>query len=510
MYDSGGTALSAAAAGRLRILANALVVLRKRVRPRVPEALGLAWFVVSCTTLILSLVQLHALVFSNSLVLGRGIGFQAAVAALAFAGISGFVALAFVMGRPWTKRIGAVLALVDFFVSLFLALLPVVDAFRSFMFARAFLDGLLIWMATEKDGPLRLPRVNRDLAVVVFVIGGVTAWLGTIYGFGIFQFLINGIVVGSIYVLGATGLSLIFGIRKFANFAHGELMTFGAYMALFINATRYMALDILWGFIFAIVTTAIVAMILELVVFRKLAGRGPVPALVASIGVAIFLQNLVAAIFGTTITTYNLQVSVNIVVVTIDGQPVLTIPPIKGIAVLIVSSLLTLGLHLLLSATTLGKAMRATADNADLARASGINVRNVILWTWAIGGALAAVAGVLLGVVLDVRTTLGFSVLLFVFAAVIVGGLGSPYGAMLGGLVVGIGEELSVALLAWLGRPSVIGLTYATAYKPVAAFLIMILVLLLRPEGLAAGKTHVIRARAKLFRLRWPKGAKAE
>jgi len=81
---------------------------------------------------------------------------------------------------------------------------------------------------------------------------------------------------------------------------------------------------------------------------------------------------------------------------------------------------------------------------------------------------------------------------------------------MLGGLVVGIGEELSVALLAWLGRPSVIGLTYATAYKPVAAFLIMILVLLLRPEGLAAGKTHVIRARAKLFRLRWPKGAKAE
>jgi branched-chain amino acid transport system permease protein/neutral amino acid transport system permease protein len=352
--------------------------------------------------------------------------------------------------------------------------------------------------------------VNRDLAVVVFVIGGVTAWLGTIYGFGIFQFLINGIVVGSIYVLGATGLSLIFGIRKFANFAHGELMTFGAYMALFINATRYMALDILWGFIFAIVTTAIVAMILELVVFRKLAGRGPVPALVASIGVAIFLQNLVAAIFGTTITTYNLQVSVNIVVVTIDGQPVLTIPPIKGIAVLIVSSLLTLGLHLLLSATTLGKAMRATADNADLARASGINVRNVILWTWAIGGALAAVAGVLLGVVLDVRTTLGFSVLLFVFAAVIVGGLGSPYGAMLGGLVVGIGEELSVALLAWLGRPSVIGLTYATAYKPVAAFLIMILVLLLRPEGLAAGKTHVIRARAKLFRLRWPKGAKAE
>ncbi|HEV8594244.1 MAG TPA: branched-chain amino acid ABC transporter permease [Thermoplasmata archaeon] len=363
---------------------------------------------------------------------------------------------------------------------------------------------------------LRLPKVNQDLVTVLLVIGAAAGLLGVvrdangqlIYGVSIVQYLINGVVIGSIYVLGATGLSLIFGIRRFANFAHGEMMTFGAYIALFVSGARYLRLDIFWGFLFAIIATAILAMLLETIVFRKLAGRGPVPLLVASIGVAIFLQNLVAASFGTEITTYNLRTTVNIVLLTVDGAPVLSINAVKGIATLLVSGVLILGLHVLLKYTTLGKAMRATADNPDLARASGVNTRNVILWTWAIGGALAAVAGVLLGVALDVRTTLGFNVLLFVFAAVIVGGLGSPYGAMLGGMVVGIAQELSVAFLAWLGRPDVLDLSFATAYKPIAAFAIMIIVLLIRPGGLAGGKVSMIRShglRLRISRMSFPK-----
>lgn len=335
--------------------------------------------------------------------------------------------------------------------------------------------------------------------MVALAIAISTGLLGIVYGPSVLQFLINGVVVGSIYVLGATGLSLVFGVRKFANFAHGELMTFGAYMAFLVNTIGL--LNILWGFMFAILTTAALAMSMELLVFRKLAGKGPVPALVASIGITILLQNFINATFGTSINLYNVRLAVNIVLVRLDGVPILQINPLKGVATLVVSTTLIVFLHVLLSRTTLGKAMRATADNPDLARASGIKIRNVILWTWAISGAMAAVAGVLLGIVIDVRPGLGFNVLLFVFAAVIVGGLGSPYGAMFGGLIVGIAQELSIAFLGWLGRPDVIALESPTAYSPVAAFGIMILVLLLRPGGLAGGRVSVIGATGRRWRL---------
>jgi len=394
-------------------------------------------------------------------------------------------------------------------------------------------------------------KAFRDLLAVLLIVTVITALLGLIHGISILQYVINGLIVGSIYVLGATGLTLIFGIRKFSNFAHGDMMTYGAYMAYLANVLWF--LDIIWGFVFAILMTAVLGILMELLVFRKLAGRGPVSALVASIGIMIFLQNFLNGTFGTSINQYNIRLTSNIVLWTENGISVVSIPPLRGITVLVVSAVIILLLHVLLSRTTMGKAMRATADNPDLARASGIRVRGVILWTWALTGAMAGVAGVLLGIFIDVRPGLGFNVLLFIFAAVIVGGIGSPYGAMLGGLVVGIAQELSAAFLVWLGRdeaaqgivdafrspaaiavavallavllahlsyrvhvpprewvrpvllaglilfvpiglaflapPQVGGLEQPVAYRPIAAFGIMILVLLLRPAGLAAGKT---------------------
>jgi len=341
--------------------------------------------------------------------------------------------------------------------------------------------------------------LKRDIVIVFFLIATMVALLGLIHGISILQFLINGIVVGSIYVLGATGLTLIFGIRKFANFAHGDMMTFGAYMAFLVNGLWLF--DLIWGIAFAIAMTAVLGILMELLVFRKLADRGPVSALVASIGVTIFLQNFLNATFGTSINQYNLRLTQNIVLLTWDGVPVVSINPLRGIATLAVGLAMIVLLHLLLTRTTIGKAMRATADNPDLARASGIKVRNVILFTWALSGALAGIAGVLLGIFIDVRPGVGFSVLLFVFAAVIVGGLGSPYGAMLGGFIVGIAQEVSAAFLDWLGRPEILGLEQPVAYRPIAAFAIMIIVLLVRPGGLAAGRTAVIHARPS--RVRW-------
>lgn len=458
----------------------------RRLLPWVPRGLFFAWFAVSAIATTLFAAHLRVVLAFGFPLLGRGVNAPAAGVGLGLSLVSAATALALIWGRPLVRRLGAVLALAEMLVSLFFAVLPVEGAFLAFLYVRVVLDGILLWMATAKGAPLQLPRVNRDLITVLFVVVASVLLLGRIYGATILQYLIGGFVVGSIYVLGATGLSLIFGIRKFANFAHGEMVTFGAYMALWINAG--FAANLVYGVAFALVATAGLAMVLELLVFRKLAGKGPVSLLVASIGVTIFLNNLINVSFGTSIQKYDVRVAVSWVLLEMDGVPVLLLNPLKGVATLVACLILILFLHLLLSRTTLGKAMRATADNPDLARASGINTRNVVLWTWAIAGGLAATAGVLLGIVNDVRPGMGFNILLFVFAAVIVGGLGSPYGAMLGGFVVGIAQEMSVPFLAWLGRPDVLGIDQAVAYKPVAAFMIMILVLLLRPEGLVSGK----------------------
>jgi branched-chain amino acid transport system permease protein len=341
------------------------------------------------------------------------------------------------------------------------------------------------------------PGASRDLIFVVLIVAVSTGLLGLIQGAGVVQFVINGLVVGSIYVLGATGVTLVYGVRKFANFAHGDMMTFGAYMAFLMNGLWLK--DLLWGAIFATVATAVLGLLMELTVFNKLAARGPISALVASIGITIFLQNLLNVWFGTSINQYNIVLPKDIVLWSFNGVSVIRINPLRGAATLVVGIGLIVFLHLLLTRTLLGKAMRATSDNPDLARASGIKVRNVVLWTWGLSGAMAGVAGVLLGIFIDVRPGLGFNVLLFIFAAVIVGGLGSPYGAMLGGFIVGIAQELSAALLDWLGRPNVIGLENADAYRPVAAFVVMLLVLILRPGGLAVGRTAVLRTGRGIF-----------
>lgn len=329
-------------------------------------------------------------------------------------------------------------------------------------------------------------RINRDYALAFLAVGAVTAALGGVYGLGILSYLIVGFRVGAIYVLGATGLTLVYSVRKFANFAHGDIMTFGAYMAYLVNVGWRM--NILWGFGFAVVLAALAGIAMEILVFRRLANRGPVQNLVASIGVTLVLQNAVKVAFGTEIHTYNLLPVQDIPLLRLSPTQFVSINLVRDVLPIVVSLALIVALHLLLTRTTLGKAMRATSDNPDLARASGIKTRNVILWTWAISGGMAAVAGALLAIVTDVRTSLGFDVLLFLFASAIIGGIGSAYGAMVGGFLVGIAQQLGVAFLAWLGRPEVLHIDQATAYSPVVAFVIMIVVLILRPEGLGGGR----------------------
>src|SRR3989337_605418 len=298
--------------------------------------------------------------------------------------------------------------------------------------------------------------------------------MGAAFGGIALQFAIQGIVVGSIYVLGASGLSLTYGIKKFANFAHGDMMTVGAYVAFTLNVA--LASHIILGFFFAMIPVALLGVLLELSIFRRLEGRGAVAALIASVGVSLVRPNTLSAIFTTNVQYLNVASPSDFVL----GGTGLRFNAVRGGATLAISAALIIFLHVMLKRTTLGKSMRACADDMDLARTSGIRVRNVILWTWAIAGAFAAVAGVLLAIVVNVYPLLGFFVLLFLFSAVIVVGIGSPYGAMIGGLLVGVVQKLSNVGFGALQRAGLI--EGGSVYEPAGAFLVMILVLLIKPE----------------------------
>ncbi len=328
-------------------------------------------------------------------------------------------------------------------------------------------------------GTPRLERLRQQLSriwiplVAVAVLVFVTSILFGTEGLNDAK---QGLVDASIIMPGAVGLSLLYGIRKFANFAHGELMTLGGYTAFLVNVQLGIPLG--WGFLVAPIALAVIGVLLELQIFSKLDGRGPIYPLVASIGLALFLQNLVAVIWGTGITSYRYAAPTDWI---LPGG--ITLNPIKGLLTILLAVLSMVLIHVLLTRTTLGKAMRATADNAELARATGIRTRRVILWTWVVSSALAGVGGIFIGVARDVRPTMGFDLLLLIFAAVILGGIGSAYGAMLGGIVIGLATDMSIPYLGWIDRNTGL-LVHGSAYSQAVAFIIMVIVLLIRPEGI--------------------------
>jgi branched-chain amino acid transport system permease protein/neutral amino acid transport system permease protein len=298
------------------------------------------------------------------------------------------------------------------------------------------------------------------------------------------QYLVTGIIVGSIIALGALGITLIFGILKFAHFAHGDMMMFGAYIALaaLVGGGSIGPLSFGWGMIFAILLSMAVlaagSVAIDRVVYRPLRqrGSGTVVLAIASLGVAIMLRAIMLLWWGPDQQLY------------VSGiHPASELPfdiMLKPDQIFIVATavLLMATVYLLLFRTKMGKAMRAMSDNADLARVTGIDTEQVVMWTWLIGGALAAVAGILLGIQSNLKPELGFTLLLPLFAGAILGGLGSPQGALVGAMIVGISQEVFVGIDLPFPPFGVPG------YKPAVAFGILILVLLVRPRGLF-GKT---------------------
>lgn len=278
------------------------------------------------------------------------------------------------------------------------------------------------------------------------------------------QLVINGLVLGSIIAIAAIGLSMVYGILNFANLAHGDFLTLGAYLAFLFSVTREM--NFLLACVLAIFITAFVAIFCDYVIWKPMRtkGAGRVVLIIISIGLALFIRNFIVFLWGPGIKGYALPVKRGIEL----GSVVITQ---NQIVVIIVAMLCMLLVHYLLKRTTMGKAMRALSDNIDLAKASGIDVDRIIRYTWAIGMALAAVGGILYGLQINITPNMGWFLLLPMFAAAILGGIGNPYGAMAGGMVIGLAQELSTAFLP-------------TEYKLAVGFVIMIVVLLVRPQGI--------------------------
>ncbi len=281
------------------------------------------------------------------------------------------------------------------------------------------------------------------------------------------QLIANGIVYGCIIALGAIGLSLAYRIMNFANFAHGDFLTLGAYLTLFFAATLNLGFPA--ACILAIPVTAAFAVALDIGIWKPMRGTGAsrTAIMILSIGVSIAMRNALIMFFRPDALRFPLPVreSINM------GGILLT--PIQ-ISVVLIAFASMLAVHALLSRTVLGKSMRALADNPDLARITGINVDRVIRYTWTVSMGLAALAGIMFGLITHLNPNMGWSIILPMFAAAILGGIGNAYGAMCGGMIIGLAQEISTAFLP-------------AEYKIAVSFAIMIAVLFFRPKGLLGG-----------------------
>jgi branched-subunit amino acid ABC-type transport system permease component len=279
-----------------------------------------------------------------------------------------------------------------------------------------------------------------------------------------------GLITASVLALAAVGLSLQFGVTNYINFAYGEFLTLGAYLAWTLN---HAGLNIYLSIAVATLLMGVFAVVLNEFLLKPFTKKG-VPLLfllVVTFGLSLFLSNLILAIWGPNFKSLDVARETPHAF----GPLLFTTSQLTiiGIALLVMG-----GVHLLLTRTEIGKAMRAMSDSVDLAQLSGIDTDRITAFTWLLSGCLAGLAGIVLVInITSFLPSVGGEFLFVIFAAVILGGVGSPYGAMLGALVIGLATEMSAVLIN-------------SAYKNDVAFALLILTLLLRPQGIIrmAGK----------------------
>jgi branched-chain amino acid transport system permease protein len=292
-----------------------------------------------------------------------------------------------------------------------------------------------------------------------------------------FQELVNGITTGALYSLVALGFSMVYGVLKLLNFAHGDLYMIGAYVGFFViqwfggaaNVGIPVPLLLAIMFLLAAGVSGGLGVAIERFAYRPLRDAPRIAPLITAIGISFFLENAVLLLFGAQYRIYNtpefisLSSGIRIGSVTIDTVQIM---------VLVLSAALMAGLQLLVNRTTWGKQVRAVAADREAAEMLGINVNFTISMTFFLGSALAGVAGVMGGLLFNqVTNTIGFIIGLKAFTAAVVGGIGSLPGAMLGGLLIGLAESFTIGYIS-------------STYSNLLVFALLIIVMLVRPSGL--------------------------
>ena len=283
------------------------------------------------------------------------------------------------------------------------------------------------------------------------------------------QQLINGVALGSVYALIALGYTMVYGIITLINFAHGEIFMVGAFIGLLLIS--YFKVNVFVAIIGAMIFCMAMGVVIELVAYRPLRKSSRLSALISAIGVSIFLSSLALMIFGADAKGFP-DTAFPVRQIRLGSADVSTLQ----LLIIGIAACLMLGLEFIVQKTKIGKAMRATSEDYNTAALMGINVNRVISFTFALGSALAAAGGVLVGVLFNaVSFNMGLMAGLKAFAAAVLGGIGSIPGAMLGGLLLGVSEVFGVAI----GYSS---------YRDAIAFSILVLVLLVKPTGLLGKK----------------------
>ncbi len=282
----------------------------------------------------------------------------------------------------------------------------------------------------------------------------------------ILQYLINGISIGAVYAIIALGYTMVYGIAKMLNFAHGDIIMVGAYISFCV--VNYLGLPAIVSVIAAMAVCTILGIVIEGLAYKPLRGTPSLAVLITAIGVSYFLQNASQLIWGSAAKNYKSVVTMAPIKL-FDGQLIVTG---EVLLTVVVSILVMVGLTLFTGKTRTGKAMRAVSEDRAAAQLMGINVNKTISMTFAIGSALAAVAGVLLcSTVPTLMPTTGSMPGIRAFTAAVFGGIGSIPGAMLGGILLGIIETFAKAYIS-------------TQFSDAIVFSVLIIILLVKPAGL--------------------------
>ncbi len=287
-------------------------------------------------------------------------------------------------------------------------------------------------------------------------------------------YLVPGLTIGSIYALGAVGISMLFGILRFAHFAHGDLMTIGGYGVL--TAVWLLPFHPFVLLPFGIALAVAAALTVDRIFYRPLRGLPTIYMVISSFGVALIFRSLSQLFWS----------SGNQVFIPGIRPPLVLFDTFRIAAlhaqVIVITLVIAAALHLFLTRSRMGRSMRAMSDEPDLAEMAGLDTAKIVRWTWIIGASLAATAGVFAGMDTSMHPNLGWNLLLPMFAATVLGGIGKPMGAIAGGLIIGVAEEL--ATYPWIGIEPLI----SPSYKSAVAFGIMVLLLIFRPQGLFRGR----------------------